>query len=148
VTRILIVLICATLSACATTAGYEKILRSQVGSDEVALIRAWGSPVNSYETGGRKFLTYSSRRNVYIPGTAPTYKTSIIGNTAYTTSSGGTSASNISMSCETTFEIAGGKVVSWRYKGNDCTAIDKELTPPTLVVPGDDVDLCEKYKYC
>ena len=110
------------LSACATTAGYEKILNSWVGTQEVDLVRSWGPPVQSYEAGGRKFISYSSRRNVYIPGTAPTYQTNVIGNTAYTTAVGGSQAMNVGMSCSTTFELEGSRVVSWSYKGNDCRA--------------------------
>lgn len=110
------------LSACATTAGFEKVLNSWVGAQEIDLVRSWGPPVQAYEAGGRKFIVYSSRRNVYLPGTAPTYQTNVIGNTAYTTAVGGSPAMNIGMSCMTTFELEGSRVVSWSYKGNDCKA--------------------------
>lgn len=110
------------LSACATTAGYEKVLNSWVGSQELELVRSWGPPVQAYEAGGRKFIMYSSQRNVYIPGVAPTFRTNVIGTTAYTTAVGGSPASNISKACTTTFEIDNTRVVSWSYKGNDCTA--------------------------
>ena len=64
--RYLFIFIVITLSACATTAGYEKVLNSWVGAQEIDLVRRWGPPVQSYETGGRKFIVYSSRRNVYL----------------------------------------------------------------------------------
>jgi hypothetical protein len=120
--RYLIILCVIALSACATTAGYEKVLNSWTGSQEIDLIRTWGPPIQAYEAGGRKFIVYSSQRNVYMPGTAPTYQTSFVGNTAYTRAVGGTSATNIGMSCVTTFELEGSRVVSWSYKGNDCKA--------------------------
>lgn len=110
------------LSACATTAGYEKVLNSWVGSQELDLVRSWGPPAQAYEAGGSKFLLYSSQRNVYIPGVAPTLRTSVIGTTAYTTAVGGSPASNISKACVTTFELVNSRVASWSYKGNDCTA--------------------------
>lgn len=40
----LAIAIAAILSACATTANYEKILQSWVGSEEIDLIRKWGPP--------------------------------------------------------------------------------------------------------
>jgi len=110
------------LISCATTANYEKILNSWVGSTELDLIRKWGPPQQSYETDGIKFLVYSSSRNVYLPGTAPSYTTTVIGNTAYTNRVGGTPGQNIGLSCQTTFEISGERIVSWRWQGNDCTA--------------------------
>ena len=120
--RYSVIIILIALSGCATTAGYEKLLNSWVGAQEVDLIRSWGPPVQAYEAGGRKFVAYSSRRNVYLPGTAPTYRTNVVGNTAYTTAVGGSPAMNVDMSCMTTFELEGSRVVSWSYKGNDCKA--------------------------
>lgn len=120
--RYLVLASSALLSACATTAEYERILNSWVGVQEIDLVRTWGPPIQAYETGGRKFIVYESRRNVFIPGTAPTYQTNVVGNTAYTTAVGGSPAMNIGRSCVTTFELDGAKVVSWTYKGNDCKA--------------------------
>lgn len=111
-----------TLTGCATTANYEKTLNSWVGSTELDLVRQWGAPQQSYEAGGRKFMVYTSSRNVYISGTAPSYTTTVIGNTAYTNRVGGTPGQNIGLSCQTTFEISGDRIVSWRWQGNDCTA--------------------------
>lgn len=113
-----------TLAGCATTANYEKILNSWIGNTELDLIRKWGPPQQSHETGGRKFLVYTSSRNVYIPGTEPSYTTTVIGNTAYTNPVGGTPGENIGLSCQTTFEISGDRIVSWRWEGNDCTALE------------------------
>ena len=112
------------LAACATNAGFEKILDSWVGAQEIDLVRSWGPPVRSYEAGGRKFIAYESHRNVYVPGVAPTYQTTIIGNTVHTNAVGGSPPLNIGKSCTTTFELEGSKVVSWTYKGNDCKAVE------------------------
>lgn len=110
----------ASLLGCATTAKYEKVLNSWIGSEEVELIREWGPPQQSYESGGVKFLAYTSGRNVYMPGMAPSYTTTYIGNTAYTTPVGGSPGYNMSMQCVTTFEVAQGRIVRWRWQGNDC----------------------------
>lgn len=120
--RRLIVIGLVALSGCATTAGYEKMLDSWVGAQEIDLVRRWGPPQQSYEAGGRKFIAYSAQRNVYVPGVAPTYQTNVIGNTAYTTAVGGSPSMNISKLCITTFELDASRVVSWSYKGNDCKA--------------------------
>lgn len=116
--------ILSVLVGCATTANYEKILSSWVGSTELDLVRKWGPPHQAYEAGGRKFLVYSSSRNVYLPGTAPSYTTTVIGNTVYTNRVGGSPGQNIGLSCQTTFEVSGERIVSWRWQGNDCTAYE------------------------
>jgi len=122
--RLLFAFVVIALAGCATTANYEKILNSWVGATELELVRKWGPPQQTYEAGGHKFLAYANTRNVYIAGTAPSYTTTYIGKTAYTNSVGGSPAQNINMSCQTTFEIADEKVVSWQWKGNDCKARD------------------------
>jgi hypothetical protein len=118
----LLIVIALTLVSCATTAGYEKILNSLMGADELRLVRSWGPPQQTYESQGRKFLTYSSSRNVYVEGTPPSYKTTVVGNTTYTTTVGGTPGYNVNKQCTTTFELENGKIVFWRWEGNDCKA--------------------------
>jgi len=115
-------LIAISLVGCATTAGYEKVLNSWVGAQEVDLVRSWGPPAQSYETGGRKFIVYTSHRNIYLPGTTPTYQTTVVGNTAYTNAVGGNPAMTIGKSCIVTFELEDSKILSWSHKGNDCKA--------------------------
>lgn len=110
------------LCGCATTANYEKILNSWMGDEEVNLIRKWGPPYQTYESSGRKFLVYGSRSNMYVPGVAPSYQTTVAGNTAFTNQVGGTPGYNIDFVCITTFEIASNRIVSWQWRGNDCKA--------------------------
>ena len=110
------------ISGCATTEGYKQVVNSWVGSPEINLIRSWGAPQQSYESGGTKFLIYNSARNVYLSGSSPTYTTTVIGNTAYTNSHGGSPAQNLNFSCQTTFEVQNGTIMSWSFKGNDCKA--------------------------
>jgi hypothetical protein len=110
----------ALVSGCATTANYEKLLSTWVGSTELELIRTWGAPQNSYTAGDSKFVVYSTSRSFVMPGTNPTYTTTFIGNTAITNSYGGAAGYNISLGCQTTFEISNGQIVSWSWQGNDC----------------------------
>lgn len=113
------------LTACATTAGYERTLQSWIGKSETELVRQWGVPRGVYESGGIRFLTYSRSGQGYFPGVAPTYQTTMIGRTAYTQPIGGMPPMVISRRCDTTFEVAGGVVTSWRWEGNACKAIEQ-----------------------
>lgn len=121
-----VTLLILLISGCATTSGYEQRLNSWMGTSEVQLIRSWGVPAQVYQTGNSKYLVYNSSRNVYLPGSSPAYTTTFIGNTAYTSSYGGSAPQNINFQCQTTFEIINGQLMSWRYKGNDCTAPELE----------------------
>ncbi len=112
------------LAGCATSENYEKVLDTWVGSTEAELVSSWGPPNSFYESDGTRFLTYVRSRSGYIPGTAPTYQTTIIGNTAYTSSYGGSPGFSYSKHCKTTFTISGGTISTWRYEGNNCTALD------------------------
>ena len=122
--QLTLVAILLTLAGCVTTANYEKNLDSWVGQTELSLIRKWGPPQRSYETGGHKFLVYVSSRNEYVTGTKPAYRTTVIGNTAYTKRVGRITGRNIRKNCQTTFEILGKRIVSWHGKGNDCKALE------------------------
>jgi len=110
------------VSGCATTGKYEKVLQSWVGSSELDLVRSWGPPQQTYEASDRKFLIYSSSNDMYLPGSGPTYQTTVVGNTAYTNSYGGTPAMNIQLSCTTTFEITADVITSWQWRGNNCVS--------------------------
>ena len=119
---VLLAVVVLALAGCATTANYEKMLNGWVGAEEIDLMRKWGAPDKTYETGGTKFLTYVSSGNVYVPGVAPTYQTTVIGNTVYTNRVGGSPAQNIGLRCTTTFEVRNNKIQSWQADGNYCVA--------------------------
>ena len=115
-----IFLLTLLLSACVTTANYKKILDSWVGSPESALISSWGPPNSVYESDDTKYLTYSRSDYGYIPGVAPRYQTTYIGNTAYTNSVGGYSGYVYNNNCSTTFTVTNKTITTWRFQGNDC----------------------------
>lgn len=124
--RALIVLASLTLTACATEANYRKVLDSWLGQSEQSLIGKWGPPQGFYETGGTRYLTYSERRDVFIPGTAPSYQTSFVGSYAYTRPVGGTSPMLLNRNCQTTFTVSNGYIASYQYQGNNCVAKDPD----------------------
>ena len=99
-----------TLAACATTAGYEEILDSWVGSTEDQLVDSWGPPDGFYEGGGKKYLTYVYSSSGYTPGLPAT------------SSMPATPGYSYSYNCKTTFTVIGNEITNWRYKGNACWA--------------------------
>ena len=133
--KIIQLILLAILSGCATTQNYELVLSSWVGRDEIELIRGWGPPRQTYESAGSKFLVYFSSRNVFLPGTSPTVTTTLVGNTAYTNSIGGSPNMNVGMTCQTTFESVHSRIVSWSWKGNDCKALTAEKVSEKIKSP-------------
>ena len=129
---------------CATTANYEKILNTWVGSPVDNLVSSWGPPQGSFElSNGSKVIEYVRSRNVqmggysysspqttYNSGTASAYGTGGYANATYS----GTSTTyvqkqtptyNVAMSCRTRFTISKeGIVKKWSWEGNDCKAMD------------------------
>lgn len=109
---------------CATSENYTKMLNTWLGAPEIALYRSWGTPDGQYEVSGTKFVTFTSSGNMVMPGTSPTYRTTVIGNTAYTNAYGGTPSYSVQLMCKTVFEIRNERVVNWRWEGNNCKAKD------------------------
>ena len=108
------------LTGCVTKKEYEDTLSSWVGASENELVMSWGPPNSVYESGGLKYLTWSNSGSVTIPGTSPTYQTSIYGNTAYTTAIGGSAPMTFNKHCQRTMVISNDRVVNWQWKGNGC----------------------------
>ena len=119
---ILAVVASALLAGCATTAKYEAMLNTWVGHSEDELIRRWGPPDRVYETSSSKYLQFSRSASGYVPGTPPSYQTTIVGNTAYTNAVGGSPGFAYTNWCNTIFELQSGVVRSWRWEGNACKA--------------------------
>lgn len=118
-----LVVVVSLLGGCATEEGYKKALDTWVGSTEDELVSAWGPPSNVYNSPSKiKFLTYHDSQTVFVPGVAPSYNTTFIGQTAYTNRIGGTPSRTLNYSCSTTFEIRHDRIRSWSFKGNSCKA--------------------------
>lgn len=115
-------IVIALLAGCsrATTRKYEALLNTWVGQSDAALLGSWGPPDSVYDNGGVKYLTYFKSSSGYIPGVAPSYQTTIIGNTAYTNAVGGSPGYAYTTKCKTTFMVSDGLIQRWRYEGNAC----------------------------
>ena len=126
--RLIIFISALILEGCTfpTELGYRQRLSPFIGSPQEDLIAYWGVPHRSYDVGEKRFLTYENRRNVSWPGTQPHYTTTYIGNMAYTNAVGGSGPFNIEHECETTFLVVKGVITSFTFKGNDCTAHERE----------------------
>lgn len=120
--KVLLLVAVALLSGCASEAKYKSNMDSWVGADETKLIRKWGPPVSVYETGGSKFLLYTSSNTLVLPGTPTTATTNVYGSTAFTTVNPGAPAQGIDYVCATTLEVKDAKIIGWSSQGNGCVA--------------------------
>lgn len=100
------------LSACASTQDYEAHLSSWVGQSEQALVAKWGAPDNVYISPDKsRILTYQKDKIVtktnlfYYPSIEEPYTPTIE-----------------QLSCKTSFTIKEGKIIQWRWEGNNCSA--------------------------
>lgn len=108
------------LNGCATTAGYKQVMKTWIGSTEVALIRSRGAPNSTYTSGDSKFLeynqSYTSSKSYYS-----SYDFDSYGGSGYSYPIGG-----ITYSCKTTYEIKNKVVANIRWVGNNCKAKEKD----------------------
>jgi hypothetical protein len=128
----------ATISACATEAGYQRILDSWKGESVDNLVMTWGPPQSSFKlSDGGQVLQYSDQRNVTLGGYT-TYQPQTTYNSGNVYGYGGsanysgtsttyvpvtTPATNMHLSCVTRFNVTpAGKISSWSYEGNNCVA--------------------------
>lgn len=140
--KYLIISVILIFQGCATTANYEKILSTWVGSHIDNLISSWGPPQGSFPlSDGGQVIEYENARNVqlggysytqpqttYHSGSATAYGT---GGSATGTYSGTTTTyvqkqtpvTNLNLHCKTRFTInPDGIITNWNWQGNDCKA--------------------------
>jgi len=94
----------------------QAALGQYVGQTEADLVRGLGVPSRTFDTDGRHFLAYTDRSVQVVPGFAPYYGWGRYGGIY----GGGYPPDVIERICETTFEVAQGKVVSFTLRGNAC----------------------------
>jgi hypothetical protein len=132
------------LSGCATTANYEKILNTGVGSPADNLIAPWGPPTSSYPlSDGGTILRYERHGNFVVPSQTyyspqTTYHSGSVssygnyGSYRYGNYQGTSTTYvpqtipgyTVPLSCNTTFRIDGDGIIrSWQWQGNHCVAI-------------------------
>lgn len=112
------------LSACAyPNPQHVAELNALIGKPEAELIRAQGVPARTYQVGASKFLAYSRSRIESIPGGAGFGPYGGFGpywGGGWGGGWGGFDSEIIQRDCETTFELAGGVVQHWNFRGNAC----------------------------
>jgi hypothetical protein len=144
-------LVAFLLVGCATSANYETLLQSWVGSNADNLVMRWGPPGSSYPlSNGGKVLEYSNQRSIQLGGYATTVpQTTYTSGTAKVYGTGGSSTGtysetsttyvqqttpvqNIAMQCITRFTVnSQGTVTSWAWQGNDCKAMYPKAGEPS-----------------
>lgn len=103
------VIVVLLLAGCATTAGYEQVLKSWNGQDINKLVQAWGPPSNEYR----------------MPNGDTMYTWLNVGGTVVTASqyAGIATSTAVTYWCKTTFTVNPyGSIQSWRWEGNRCRA--------------------------
>ncbi len=109
-----IFIVCAALlAACAPAFDRPAFLASFVGQPEAEVVRRLGVPSRTFETNGHRFLAYLEQRSELL--------TVGVGFGGYFGPSFGYYPSQvIERGCETTFEVADGRVLTWSLRGNAC----------------------------
>lgn len=114
--RLGLFLLITLVSACVVGPSRQQLLAPLVGVTEADLVVRMGVPSRTFETGGIKFLAYDERHLDILP-TAPAFPG---WGPWYYGYYGGWPPEVIVRGCETTFEVAGGRVRSFTLRGNDC----------------------------
>ncbi len=91
----------------------EAALAAYVGMSESDLVRSFGVPTRTFETGGHRFLAYDEGSLDIVPPLEP-WRPWGWGYGA------GFPAQVVQRFCETTFEVAAGKVIGFSLRGNAC----------------------------
>ena len=113
------------LAGCAySNPQHVQALNGMVGKSETDLLRAYGVPNRTYDASGHRFLAYSRSRIDSIPGSPGFgyggFGYGGFGYGGFGPGYGGFGPEIVQRDCDTTFELAGGKVLSWSLRGNDC----------------------------
>ncbi len=113
------IILALLLAGCVQTAPVDReaMLARFVGQTEEVLVREMGVPARVVETGGRKFFAYVEKRAEYYqpPPLFMGYGRGPFGGMPHFQA-----GETIERVCETTFELAEGKVVSARMRGDLC----------------------------
>jgi hypothetical protein len=113
------------LAGCATSANYQKNLNAWVGEDESALVAKWGKPNKTYDVDGFTYLVYTTSGEVSSPGTSSDSQNTVAGTSIFGGANGWIPSLTFWSTCQTTFEIQKGKVVTFEFKGADCRSSTK-----------------------
>lgn len=91
----------------------EAALQPWVGQSEAALVRYFGVPSRTIEANGHRFLAYEQGTTTIVPSFPAWYP--------YGFGPGWSGPSDVVQEvCETTFEVASGRVTGFTLRGNAC----------------------------
>ncbi len=119
----------ALLAGCAyPSPQHVAALNAMVGKPEVDVVRTYGVPIRSVETGGVKFIAYSQHRIESFPdgpygwggGWGGGWAGGGWGGRGWGWGGGFGYPDIEQFDCETTFELHAGAVKSWSLRGNAC----------------------------
>jgi hypothetical protein len=108
------------LLGCVSAEKYNNMIQQWVGTDEDALVAAWGAPKSTYQTDQAKYLTYENVRQNYIPPTPSTVQVIRQGDAVFTRPIPGSPGYAYTSECRTTFTIQNKRVVNVSASGNSC----------------------------
>jgi hypothetical protein len=114
------------LEGCATGPSLQSRMAAYIGADEQTLVQQLGVPDKQITVNGVQYVAYVRHRTEYYPGDyygsgfgpwgGPFYGGGFYP-AVYTA---GLSPQVLTYSCETTFMLRNGKVLSFTLRGNDC----------------------------
>lgn len=117
--KILLVLL-LFVSACATEENFRNILYQYNGLTKKQVVMRLGIPHKTYNVSGMEVLEYDFSKTSYIHPQTHVYGNTS-GNNAYVNSYTYGGYYNTKY-CNISFFFERGRVVHWRYEGNDCKA--------------------------
>ena len=104
----------ALLAACERGPTLDQQLGTFIGRSEGDLVAALGVPTRTFETDGRRFLQFESRRTVFVPQPAPFYGPFGARGWAQPLDT------PVAVGCDITFEMRDGRALGFSYRGNGC----------------------------
>ena len=125
-TRIIVAICLAlTLSGCVIGPSRRQILDATIGRSETDLVRQFGVPTRTYDTGGRHFLAYVEHNQEVLGGGfggfGPGFGPGFGGFGGFGGFYGADfPAEVIEDDCETTIEVQTGLVRGWSLHGRGC----------------------------
>ena len=121
------------LGACASNAKYDSELNSLIGKSKADLIQKMGAPsAVKMLSNGDEVIAYTKANDVYVPSEFYLYNQGALSNEGdlyapfldnYDYSPYGDAFGyTVEYVCKTAFYLQGGRVVGWKWRGNDCAS--------------------------
>jgi hypothetical protein len=101
------------VAACEQGPTLEQRLSTFIGRSEGDIVASLGVPTRTFETEGRRFLQFESRRTVLVPQPSPYFG-------PFGPRGWGPVDTPVAVGCDVTFEMRDGRALSFSYRGNGC----------------------------